>query len=60
MNKYTIEYWYATYHGTEIIYADDEESAVYKMWKYLLRDGSMGMVHQSHKIIDVEYNYDGE
>lgn len=56
MNKYTIEYWYATYHGTQTIYADTEEEAIGKMWRYLLRDGSMGMVYQSQKIIDVEYD----
>lgn len=35
MNEYTIEYRYATYTGTEVIFADDDEQAIAKLWERL-------------------------
>lgn len=60
MNKYTIKYQYGTYSGTETVYADDEETAVSKMWRTLKKYMTLGMAYQSHTIVDVEYNYDGD
>lgn len=55
MNKYTIKYQYATYSGTRVIWADDEESAIVKMWRLLSKDMGLPMAYQSAKVIDVEY-----
>lgn len=60
MNKYIIEYQYGTYSGTETVYADDEETAVSKMWRTLKKYMTLGMAYQAHTIVDVEYNYDGD
>jgi len=58
MNKYTIEYQYGTYSGTRTIWADDEETAISKMWRLLSKDMSLPMAYQSASVIDVEYNAD--
>lgn len=56
MNKYTIKYWYGTYSGTEIVWADGEDEAIAKMWSRLHRHMTLPMAYQSAKVIDVEYN----
>ncbi len=56
MNKYTIEYQYATYSGTREVWADDEDEAIAKMWRSLRRDMTLGMAYQSARVINVEYN----
>jgi len=55
MNKYTIEYQYGTYSGTRVIWADDEDEAVAKMWRLLSRDMTLGMAYKSATVVAVEY-----
>ena len=54
MNKYTIQYYYGSYSGTRIVWADNEDEAITKMWRMLSKDMSLPMAYQSAKIIDVE------
>lgn len=56
MNKYTIEYQYATYSGTEIVYANDGDEAISKMWRNLRQYMTLPMAYKSAKIVDVQYN----
>lgn len=51
---YTIEYQYATYSGTEIVQAEDEEQAIAIMWKRLRRYMTIPMAYQSVKVIKAE------
>ena len=55
MNKYTIEYQYATYSGTRTVYANDESEAIAKVWRMLSRDMTLSMAYKSAKVIEVEY-----
>ncbi len=55
MNKYIIEYHYGSYSGIREIWADDEESAIAKMWRQMRNDMTLPMAYQSAKVIDVEY-----
>ena len=55
MNKYTIEYYYGSYSGTRIVWANDEQEAISKMWNMLKIDMCLPMAYQSAEIIDVEY-----
>ncbi|MFH0757355.1 MAG: hypothetical protein V2B15_08720 [Bacteroidota bacterium] len=52
--KYTIEYQYATYSGTETVEAEDGEQAIAKMWRRLSRFMTLPMAYQSAKIISSE------
>ena len=54
MKKYTIKYQYGTYLGTEIVFAENSEEAINKMWNNLRRRGylTLPMAYQSAKIID--------
>lgn len=54
MNKYTIKYWYGSYSGTLIIWADDEDTAIVKMWAALKRHMSLPMAYKAAEIIKVE------
>lgn len=56
MNKYTIKYYYGSYSGVREIYADDEESAISKMWRTLSKDMSLPMAYKSEKVLEVEYD----
>lgn len=55
MNKYTIQYQYGSYSGTRVVWADDEDEAISKMWRMLRKDMSLPMAYQSATVIDVEY-----
>ena len=52
--KFTIKYQYGSYSGTRVIYAEDQDSAVRKMWASLRKDMSLPMASQSHTIIKEE------
>ena len=54
MYKYTIKYYYATYEGVRVVWADDEEQAVAKMWRMLSRDMTLSMASKSYEILNVE------
>lgn len=56
MNKYIIRYYYGSYSGIREVYADDEDTAIAKMWRMLRRDMTLPMAYQSEEIIDVEYD----
>jgi hypothetical protein len=56
MNKYTIKYYYGSYSGVRIIFEDDEDSAISKMWKIIKKDMTLPMAYQSVEILNVEYN----
>jgi len=62
MPKFTIRYQYGTYSGTRVVFADDDERAVAKMWADMRRRGELGlsMAHQSAKVIDLEEPADDE
>lgn len=59
MNRYTIEYYYADYSGVREIFAEDEETAITQMWSQLRQFMTLPTAYQSQKIIDVEYNING-
>lgn len=52
MNRYTIEYYYGTYSGTRVVYAEDGEQAIAKMWRGLRQYMTLGMASKSARIID--------
>ena len=52
--KYTIKYQYGTYSGTEIVFAEDEEQALSKMWKRLRPFMTLGMAYQHAEITSKE------
>ena len=54
LNIYTIKYWYGTYSGTETVTAEDEETAIAKMWSRLKRYMTLPMAYKSEKVINVE------
>lgn len=56
MNKYTISYQYGSYSGEKIVWADDEDEAIKKMWRSMKKDMSLSMAYQSATVIDVEYD----
>lgn len=58
MNKYTIRYYYGSYSGIREVYADDEATAIAKMWRILRKNMTLPMAYKSEEIIDVEYNAD--
>lgn len=55
MNRYTIKYQYGSYSGTRVVWADDEDEAISKMWGMLRKDMTLPMAYTSAKVIDVEY-----
>jgi hypothetical protein len=55
MNKYTIKYQYGSYSGTRVVWADDEDEAISKMWRILKPDMGLSMAYKSASVIDVEY-----
>jgi len=54
MNRYTIRYQYGTYEGVEIVWANDEEDAIAKMWRRLRKYMTLPMAYQFAEIIDVK------
>lgn len=54
MNKFTIKYCYGDYSGIQIIYADDADEAIAKMWRQLRPHMSLSMAYTSAKIISTE------
>ena len=53
-NRYTIRYQYGTYSGTEVVWADDEEGAISKMWQRLKPNMTLAMAYRSAKVVKVE------
>jgi hypothetical protein len=53
MKEYKIKYQYATYSGTETIYAEDSEHAIAKMWQKLKEYMTLGMAYKHAEIIEV-------
>lgn len=51
MYRYEIRYYYGSYNGTRIIYADDDEQAIAQMWRELRPHMSLGMASQGQEII---------
>ena len=58
MNKYTIKYQYGEYSGERVVWADDEEEAISKMWAQLRQYMTLSMAYQSATVISVEYDID--
>ena len=56
MNRYVIEYQYGTYHGEKVVWADDEDQAISKMWAEFRRAGALTltMAYQSAKVVSCE------
>ena len=54
--KYTIRYQYGTYSGERVIFAEDGESAIAKMWGDMKRRNllTLPMAHQSAVIVSEE------
>ena len=58
--KYTIRYQYGTYSGEHVIWADDGEEAISKLWRLLKPYMTLGMASQSAKIVKAEEEGDDE
>lgn len=56
MNKYSVEWWYATGHGTEIIYAETPEAAEALFWKRF--KPYLAMAYQRTKVTLLEESAD--
>ena len=56
MNRYTIEYQYGTYSGTEVVWADSEAEAIEAMWADFRRRGylTLSMAYKSARVVSVE------
>lgn len=59
MYKFEIKYYFGSYSGTRTIFAEDEETAVAKMWRELKPYMSLSMAYQSHEVLSCE-EYDGD
>lgn len=53
MSEYTIEYQYATHTGTEVVYADDDEQAIAKLWERLRPYMTLSMAYRHADIVKV-------
>lgn len=60
MNRYTIEYWYGSYNGTQIVYAEHEDDAIRKMWQSLRPYMTLAMATQGQKVVGCEAVKEGD
>jgi hypothetical protein len=54
--RYTISYQYGTYHGTEIVFAEEGEDPISKMWANFSRRGllTLPMAYKSARIVEAQ------
>lgn len=53
MKRYTIKWYYGSYHGTEVVHAEGEKEAIRQMWDKLNMN-FLPMCAQGEKVISVE------
>lgn len=60
MNEYTIEYQYARSTGKEVIYADDDEQAIAKLWERLRPYMTLSGAYRHADIVRIVEGVGGE